>query len=158
MTSFAARHPPPASAPVSSPPADFPTRLLRERGLRSTPVRRAVLQRLDHGAAAVPLSAFSEAVDADRITLYRTLRTFEDLGIIHRVPDADGGPQYALCGGACTPEAHTHHPPHFQCGDCGQTYCLPEVRASLPVLPEGYRARETRVTYEGTCATCADAP
>ena len=139
-------------------PAENTTAILREHGLRSTPVRRAVLQRLSNREAAVPLSAFAEATDADRITLYRTLRTFESLGIIHRVPDADGAAQYALCGGGCTPEAHTHHHPHFQCGDCGQTYCLPEVRTSAPVLPKGYRARETHVTYEGTCATCADAP
>ena len=137
-------------------PNDPITRLLREHELRSTPVRRAVLRRLTADAAAAPLSALAEATDADRITLYRTLRTFEGLGIIHRVPDVDGNPQYALCGGGCTPEAHTHHHPHFQCGDCGHTYCLPEVRTSPPVLPKGYRARETHVTYEGTCATCAE--
>lgn len=130
------------------------TQLLRTHGLRSTPVRRAVLRRLGAAAAAVSLADLSAAADADRITLYRTLRTFEDLGLIHRVPDVGGDPRYALCGGACTPEAHAHAHPHFQCGDCGQTFCLPEVAAAPPVLPQGYQAREVRVTYEGRCKTC----
>ena len=136
------------------PAATDPVQLLREHKLRSTPVRRAVLARLTASEAAVPLADLSAAADADRITLYRTLRTFEDLGIIHRVPDASGNAQYALCGGACTPEAHVHTHPHFQCEDCGHTYCLPEVEAAPPVLPAGYHAREAHVTYEGRCRDC----
>lgn len=134
------------------------TQLLREHKLRSTPVRRAVLLQLTAAPAAVPLAELSARTDADRITLYRTLRTFEGLGIIHKVPDADGNAQYALCGGTCTPEAHVHAHPHFQCNDCGSTYCLPEAAAvaAPPVLPEGYRAREMRVTYEGVCRACND--
>lgn len=139
-------------------PTDATVQLLREHKLRSTPVRRAVLTRLSGAPAAVPLSELHVYADADRITLYRTLKTFEGLGIIHRVPAADGNAQYALCGGACTPEAHAHTHPHFQCGDCGQTFCLPEAAAAVPpILPEGYRARETRVTYEGVCRLCNDA-
>ena len=142
--------------PSASPTAT--TRLLREHGLRSTPVRRVVLDELTRASAAVPLATLSQRADADRITLYRTLRTFEGLGIVHKVPDADGNAQYALCGGSCTPEAHVHTHPHFQCDDCGHTYCLPDTTAAPPVLPKGYRARETRVTYEGTCQACNDAP
>ena len=137
------------------PEASSVVDLLREHGLRSTPVRRAVLGALVSAEAAVPAADLSAAASgADRITLYRTLRTFEDLGIVHRVPDAEGSAQYALCGGACTPEAHVHTHPHFQCGDCGQTYCLPEVAAAPPVLPQGYRILETHVTYAGSCRAC----
>ena len=33
----------------------------------------------------------------DRVTIYRTLKTFLDKGIIHKVLDDQGGIKYALC-------------------------------------------------------------
>lgn len=132
------------------------TQLLRRRGLRSTPARRAVLDRLLRTEAAVPQCELSEGTDADRITLYRTLRRFEELGIVHRVLGTDGQALYALCGGECTAEAHVHQHPHFSCGDCKQVFCLPAVASAPPVLPEGYQATGVSVTYEGRCRACGD--
>ena len=46
----------------------------------------------------------------DRVTIYRTLQTFVDKGIIHTIPTADNSIMYALCKEACS-EGH-HHDDH----------------------------------------------
>ena len=129
--------------------------VLRRYRLRATPARRSVLALLSARGAAVAVADFESAADADRITVYRTLKTFEERGIIHRVPDASGQAQYALCGEGCGPRAHAHHHAHFRCAGCAQTFCLPEGERPEPVLPEGYRVDEIQVTYQGRCPACA---
>lgn len=128
--------------------------LLRRHRLRSTPVRRAVVDCLRDSTAARTLAELDAAADGDRVTLYRTLKSFEEVGLIHRVADASGQVHYALCGEACGPEAHAHEHAHFRCNSCSQTYCLPEARTPAPVLPKGYRVQEVHVTYQGTCQQC----
>ncbi len=130
------------------------TDLLRRHGLRSTPARRTVVECLSESPASRALAELDAAFDGDRITLYRTLKSFEEVGLIHRVPDATGQPRYALCGEGCTPKAHVHQHPHFQCDDCGQTYCLPEVATVTPVLPQGYQLAQVHITYQGSCVAC----
>ncbi len=128
--------------------------LLRRHDLRSTPARRTVVDSFLGAKSARTLAELDEAFDGDRITLYRTLKSFEEAGLIHRVPDAAGQPRYALCGDDCGPKAHDHTHAHFQCDDCGQTYCLPRVAPITQVLPKGYRVQEVHVTYQGTCQVC----
>lgn len=43
---------------------------------------------------------------ADRITGPRTLKTFTDKGLLHRVEDGSGAVKYALCEPSCTPTQH----------------------------------------------------
>ena len=38
----------------------------------------------------------------DRVTVYRTLQSFLEKGIIHTIPTADNSIRYALCKGDCT--------------------------------------------------------
>ena len=137
-----------------SPSSQQTTDLLRDHGLRSTPARAAVVGHLLAAKAAAPLVDLVAVADADRITLYRTLKTLEEQGLVHRINDANGNGLYALCQGDCSPAAHVHAHPHFQCDDCGNPFCLPEVAAPEVVLPKGYRLQEVHVTYQGSCADC----
>ena len=43
----------------------------------------------------------------DRVTVYRTLQTFVEKGIIHTIPTTDNSVRYALCKDDCT-EGHHH--------------------------------------------------
>ena len=74
----------------------------------------------------------------DRVTVYRTLQVFVDKGIIHTIPTPDNSIKYALCKDECSEGHHHDHHIHFQCKECGTTYCLDEVTTPEIKLPKGY--------------------
>ncbi|MCY7349891.1 MAG: transcriptional repressor [Cytophagaceae bacterium] len=92
----------------------------------------------------------------DRVTLYRTLKTFLEKGLIHKVLDDEGGAKYALCRDAChtTDQQHHHDHVHFKCNVCGLTNCLDDVRVPTLELPQGYQRRETTLLVQGICPLC----
>ncbi len=92
--------------------------------------------------------------DHDRVTIYRTLRTFLDKGILHKVLDDGGNPKYALCRETCVAGHHHHDHVHFKCDHCGQTTCLDQVHIPSVVLPEGYSRKEMNLLIQGVCQEC----
>ena len=131
-----------------------PTITLRQHKLRSTPVRRAVLEVLTQRDVAMSAPELEEATGADRITMYRTLKTFEERGILHRIVDGTSVDKFALCGGECSDGDHVHAHPHFHCDDCGDTVCLDAPLQAPPVLPQGYQITDVQLTYRGRCNDC----
>ena len=51
----------------------------------------------------------------DRVTVYRTLQTFVEKGIIHQVPTTDNSVLYALCRQNCANGHHHDNHVHFVC-------------------------------------------
>jgi len=51
----------------------------------------------------------------DRVTVYRTLQTFVEKGIIHTIPTTDNSVRYALCKDNCTEGHHHDNHVHFIC-------------------------------------------
>jgi len=90
----------------------------------------------------------------DRVTVYRTLQTFVEKGIIHAIPTADNSIRYALCKDACSEGHHHDHHIHFQCTNCQNTYCLDDVVTPEIRLPKGYVSKHIEVVVEGVCKTC----
>ncbi|MFT3678270.1 MAG: Fur family transcriptional regulator [Chitinophagaceae bacterium] len=90
----------------------------------------------------------------DRVTVYRTLQTFVEKGIIHTIPTPDNSVRYALCKDNC--EAGHHHDQHihFVCSQCGQTFCLDDVVTPDIKLPQGYSTDHIEVVVNGTCREC----
>ncbi len=90
----------------------------------------------------------------DRVTVYRTLQTFVEKGIIHTIPTADNSVRYALCKDNC--EAGHHHDQHihFVCSHCGQTFCLDDVVTPEIKLPRGYSTNHIEVVVNGICREC----
>ncbi len=90
----------------------------------------------------------------DRVTVYRTLQTFVEKGIIHTIPTPDNSVRYALCKDNC--EAGHHHDQHihFVCSQCGQTFCLDDVVTPEIKLPQGYSTDHIEVVVNGTCREC----
>ncbi|WP_044172264.1 Fur family transcriptional regulator [Flectobacillus major] len=93
----------------------------------------------------------------DRVTVYRTLKTFLDKGLIHKVLDDEGGIKYALCKDDCHTSDHKHHHDHvhFKCTNCGLTTCLDHVVIPTIALPEGYKRQETNLLVQGVCKDCS---
>lgn len=90
----------------------------------------------------------------DRVTVYRTLKTFVDKGLIHKIPDDNGSPKYALCKDDCTVEIHRHEHAHFKCVLCGQTTCLDQSHIPGMRLPLGYKMLEMNMLITGYCKDC----
>jgi Fur family ferric uptake transcriptional regulator len=95
------------------------------------------------------------ADEYDRVTIYRTLQTFLEKGIIHNIPTTDNAVRYALCNDACINSGHHHdNHVHFLCDNCGKTLCLDEVMIPAVKLPVGYAMKEINMVVSGTCKTC----
>jgi len=135
------------------------TQLLRQHQLRITGARVAVLEQFVYSRHALTHADLEAALSAyDRVTLYRTLGTFLEQGILHKVPDDTGASAYAFVSPAAeahlaaTPVVHQHV--HFKCHTCGQTECLPDVPVPAVQLPKGYVANTFEFLVQGRCANC----
>ncbi|MEQ8705614.1 MAG: transcriptional repressor [Phaeodactylibacter sp.] len=129
---------------------------LESHQLRKTAFRKEVLELFmaSEGEALSNQELESQLDNPDRITLYRTLKAFEDKGLIHLAADNGGISRYALCLADCTTHAHHDQHAHFQCRTCGKTICLEGevvIRAQAPV---GFKVERENLTLEGLCDEC----
>jgi Fur family ferric uptake transcriptional regulator len=131
-------------------------RLLKDFRLRSTPSRQEILHLFLRKEYALSHGDIEKEINnaLDRVTVYRTLKTFLDKGLIHKVLDDEGSLKYALCNEACTTTGHHHNHVHFKCTHCGQTNCL-NVEIPPVKLPKGYKVKELNILVQGVCENCS---
>ena len=129
---------------------------LSERNLRKTPIRKAVLEIFfESKGIALANRDIEERLDSfDRITLYRTLKSFEKHGIIHQAIDGTDTPKYALCSEICTEHHHRDVHAHFYCTNCEQTTCLQDIKVGQPTLSKGFRVETAQLVLNGICDEC----
>ncbi len=90
----------------------------------------------------------------DRVTVYRTLQTFVERGIIHLIPTTDNSIKYALCKNDCAPGHHHDNHVHFICDECSKTICLDDVNIPAVKLPKGFTPQHTEMVVKGVCGEC----
>jgi Fur family transcriptional regulator, ferric uptake regulator len=90
----------------------------------------------------------------DRVTVYRTLQTFLEKGIIHSIPTSDNLVLYALCKDDCSEGHHHDKHVHFICNKCGITFCLADVTVPEVKIPGGFLPLECQMVVTGLCADC----
>ena len=90
----------------------------------------------------------------DRVTVYRTLQTFVEKGIIHTIPTAENSVLYALCKDCAEGHHHDDHV-HFICSVCNTTLCLDDVVSPKMQLPAGYLVQNVQVVINGICKSCS---
>ncbi|RSK48972.1 Fur family transcriptional regulator [Hymenobacter rigui] len=131
---------------------------LTRHKLRHTPVRRAVLQALSASPFALSGHEVEQLLggDVDRITLYRTLKTFEESGLIHRVIDTSDTVRYAACSMECNVHAHADDHVHFKCTSCQHIYCLNQVAIPAVTLPAKFQAQTRDYLLAGVCQECQE--
>ncbi len=89
-------------------------KILETRNVRPTAMRLLVLKFLLQKEVAVSLTNIEEYFDnSERTTLYRTLKTFEENGIVHQIDDGTGTTKYALCEENCNCELEQDLHLHF---------------------------------------------
>lgn len=128
---------------------------LLEKNINPTAMRLIVLNYLLKQVIAVSLTDMEmELEKTDRVTLYRSIKTFEEHGLVHRIDDGTGVTKFALCQHTCTAEGHHDLHVHFYCTNCGETHCLPKTQIPEVKLPAGYERQETTLLVKGICAAC----
>ena len=95
--------------------------MLREKGYKITPQRRAVLTALDTCGQFPTAQQILESVrkmqpDVSLDTIYRNLTLLTELGIVHEV--------YRSAGNVYEIVEQGHHHHHLVCTECGKTECI----------------------------------
>ncbi|MFD2203678.1 Fur family transcriptional regulator [Shivajiella indica] len=135
-----------------------PEHILYEHKLRITNCRKEVLKTFLKKKSALSHSDLEEILkkDFDRVTIYRTLKTFLDSDLIHKVLDDSGATKYALCAHSHEGNhSHDHEHVHFKCEKCGKTICIDEISLPKIKLPEGYINKEVNLLVTGICKKCS---
>ncbi len=129
--------------------------ILHRKELSSTESRRKILTLFFNTNDALTHGDIEKEVGHkyDRVTIYRTLQTFEEKGIIHTIPTADNAILYALCKD-CTEGHHHDDHVHFICTNCEKTICLDDVVSPKIDLPKGYVADDVQIIINGVCKDC----
>jgi Fur family ferric uptake transcriptional regulator len=130
--------------------------LLRNRGLRATPSRVAVLDLLHTVEQPISHSEVTAKLAGqvyDPATLYRNLMDLSEVGLARRTDIGDHVWRFELVGGNHDAAKH----PHFVCTECGTVECLPEMELAVPraKTPKSVKQRKIEVQLRGLCDTCA---
>ncbi len=130
--------------------------ILKQNGLSNTESRKAILQLFleNDGALEHALIEKKTKEQFDRVTIYRTLQTFQKSGIIHTIPSTDNIVRYALCQDECKEGHHHDNHVHFVCDNCGVTYCLQNIVVPQVKLPTGFMVNGIDMLANGICKNC----
>jgi Fur family transcriptional regulator, ferric uptake regulator len=130
--------------------------ILKKHQLKKTAIRKHLLDLFLNTNTALSHAMIEKQVEQlyDRVTLYRTLNTFEEKGIIHKIMNFEGVAMYALCVENC--EEHHHHDNHihFSCEKCKETICVSEEYTPKIILPKEYQIHEIMISVKGICPKC----
>ncbi|MEX0724077.1 MAG: transcriptional repressor [Gracilimonas sp.] len=131
---------------------------LTDKDIRPTAVRLRVLNKFRSYNEAFSLNELEHELNpVDRSTLFRTLKTFEERGVIHTVNEEKGQVKYAICAKDCSCSYDDHMHVHFNCESCLKTYCLYDVRLKDVDLPSGFKPMDANVVIKGYCNACSAA-
>ena len=130
--------------------------ILRRNSLSVTESRKKILNLFlnVHGALAHGDIETKAGEKFDRVTVYRTLQTFVEKGIIHTIPTTDNSVRYALCKDNCSEGHHHDNHVHFICIQCGTTLCMEDVVVPEIKMKKGFSINEIEVVVKGICLDC----
>lgn len=126
------------------------------KDIRVTAMRLLIYKFLAQKQVAVTLSDIEQAFDkADRTTLYRTIKTFEEKGVVHQIDDGTGITKYALCEHGCNCDIETDLHLHFHCNTCNETICLTDHKIPQIKVPKGFISEDVNLVVKGICDKCS---
>ena len=129
--------------------------LLKKNQLSVTDSRMQILDLFYKAPGALAHADIEKkAHKMDRVTIYRTLQTFEEKGMIHTIPTADNSVKYALCKEQCAEGHHHDNHVHFVCEHCHKTICLDDVHVPDVKLPRGFMPLQSNMVVHGICDAC----
>ena len=130
---------------------------LDNKSVRPTAMRILIYKFMAGKKTAVALTDIENAFEkAERTTLYRTLKTFEEKGIVHQIDDGTNISKFALCQPGCNCEIDQDLHLHFHCSQCDKTICLTEHKIPHINLPSGYIVEDANLVIKGICDLCSE--
>ncbi len=140
--------------------------LLRERHERISRARQAVIEVMAEARAHLTAEEIEQGVIArapgvHRATVYRTLSTLSEVGIVRHMHVGGGRALYRLAVGEPDDAAPTMPRAHAQCTSCGRLFDVPADavdRLSDRLLDElGFALEPHHAALLGICAECRSA-
>jgi Fur family transcriptional regulator, ferric uptake regulator len=130
--------------------------ILKKNQLSVTAGREKILELFINSRGALAHADIEKNIQAgfDRVTVYRTLQTFVEKGIIHHIPTTDNSIKYALCKDNCEAGHHHDNHVHFICDKCKKTVCLDEITVPPIQLPQGFTPKYAEMVVTGICSDC----
>ncbi|BEG97787.1 Fur family transcriptional regulator [Bacteroides sedimenti] len=133
--------------------SDF-EKILENRGIKPTAMRILVLKELHSQSEAMSIYDLEQKFNkVERTTLFRTLNTFEENNLIHKIDDGSGAVKYALCQENCTCKLEDLHV-HFLCMKCKKTFCLENIPVPFVQLPDNFEFKTANFVIKGICPQC----
>lgn len=124
--------------------------MLRGKKLRLTTTRLEILSFFIHNPTGHSLNSIQQSFSTafDRVTIYRTLNTFVDIGFLTKILSASGNSYYVF-----------HHykskvHPHLKCKHCDSIQCLPALPDKYLMQLESFAIEEIPILLEGICEEC----
>jgi Fur family ferric uptake transcriptional regulator len=128
-----------------------------KKGIRKTAFRQKVLDVFCNNENSITIAQIENSIgEHDRITLYRTIKTFIDAGLIHEIVMPGDLKKLALCHDCDHNNnhnhAHQHNHIHFHCEKCNEIIC---VDNDLPLIElDGYQIDSLEIQAHGICRKC----
>jgi|SaaInl85LU_5_DNA_1037374.scaffolds.fasta_scaffold00697_2 Fur family transcriptional regulator, ferric uptake regulator len=128
--------------------------ILKRKNISETPFRKSVLGIINSSDSAVSVSQIENGLgDFNRVTLYRTIKTFLERGIIHSISIAGEDLRYAMCEATCQRDNHIHNHLHLQCSQCNSVYCV-DLPANSFINKSNHLIESFEVHAKGVCVAC----
>ncbi len=124
--------------------------ILQKKKLRLSNPRIELLSFFIHHPNGHDHAAIQDALSFNRVTIYRTLNTFIEHGILTKINALSGKSYYIFHH-----HQNTRHP-HLKCKKCNAIFCLPKLPESYLEKLKSFQIEELHVMLEGVCENCID--
>ncbi len=128
--------------------------MLSLANLRRTGPRAAILSvllRARKPQTAYQIAAKLAPAGPNKVTIYRTLESFLNAGLVHKAFLQQRCWYFELSHHCTENQCH----PHFTCTSCGDTHCLTELSLPMAKSPyKGFIIGRQRIQLEGLCPKC----
>ena len=126
--------------------------MLQEKNLKLTITRLEILSFFIHNSTGHSLNSIQQSFSAifDRVTIYRTLNTFVDMGFLTKTISTSGSSYYLFHSSPT--EVH----PHLKCKYCDSILCLPALPDKYKVQLKSFEIEAIPILLEGVCDDCAN--
>lgn len=137
------------------------SKILKSKQLKATKGRIAVLELFLNANSALSHTDIEQrfkddAIDIDRVTIYRILDCFVENRILHKVSSEKAIQLFALSTDETEQENHQDHA-HFICNSCELVECvelLEMIQTQLSQNKQGYAISSYDLTLHGVCKHC----